>query len=236
MNTRFNPTANGYLHLGHLYLALVNQHVAKRTGGKFIVQIDDNQDHWRQMYGQTKINHFVSELKRDLEWAGLEPSEYVIASEEEETNKEYCLNLACLEMGPVASYPMANVNNWVTLYPFVPELTALKVAQDYRNKIDIVIRGIDLLTEFSLYAYFCKMLKFPLPRHHYIPLFKLNDKPLSSNPMRGEISQKLKVRDYREKGWNNRELIELMEETCLIVRLGGWDFENIQFDPGLFEN
>ena len=55
-NTRFNPSISGALHIGHLYMALVNEMEAHRTGGKFIVRVDDTQDIW---------NHWIKKDERD---------------------------------------------------------------------------------------------------------------------------------------------------------------------------
>ncbi len=38
---RFAPSPNGRLHLGHAYSALLNQHHARRTGGRLLLRIED---------------------------------------------------------------------------------------------------------------------------------------------------------------------------------------------------
>ena len=38
-NTRFAPSPNGYLHLGHAYSALISSELAKKTGGKFFLEL-----------------------------------------------------------------------------------------------------------------------------------------------------------------------------------------------------
>src|SRR6476661_2609621 len=39
--TRFAPSPTGYLHLGHAYAALFAHDLARRSGGKFLVRIED---------------------------------------------------------------------------------------------------------------------------------------------------------------------------------------------------
>ena len=39
--TRFNPTPNGALHLGHVYNILFNEQFAHNNGGKFYVRFED---------------------------------------------------------------------------------------------------------------------------------------------------------------------------------------------------
>src|SRR5947207_4491938 len=38
---RFAPSPNGRLHLGHAYSALLNWRMARQTGGKFLIRIED---------------------------------------------------------------------------------------------------------------------------------------------------------------------------------------------------
>lgn len=38
---RFAPSPNGFLHLGHAYSALLNARLAKETGGRFLLRIED---------------------------------------------------------------------------------------------------------------------------------------------------------------------------------------------------
>ncbi|KAF2835429.1 glutamyl-tRNA synthetase [Patellaria atrata CBS 101060] len=63
--TRFAPSPTGFLHLGSLRTALYNYLLAKRTGGQFILRIEDT-DKKRTVPGATK------RLYDDLRWAGLQ--------------------------------------------------------------------------------------------------------------------------------------------------------------------
>ncbi|TIM22766.1 MAG: tRNA glutamyl-Q(34) synthetase GluQRS, partial [Mesorhizobium sp.] len=38
---RFAPSPNGELHLGHAYSALLNQKLARATGGRLLLRIED---------------------------------------------------------------------------------------------------------------------------------------------------------------------------------------------------
>ena len=38
---RFAPSPNGYLHIGHAYSALRNFDMAQRSGGRFLLRIED---------------------------------------------------------------------------------------------------------------------------------------------------------------------------------------------------
>ena len=62
--TRFAPSPTGYLHLGSLRTALFNYLLARRTGGQFILRIEDT-DRARTV-ADAEIR-----LYEDLKWAGL---------------------------------------------------------------------------------------------------------------------------------------------------------------------
>ena len=63
--TRFAPSPTGYLHVGNIRTALFNFLIAKKSGGKFLLRIDDTDlERSKQFY--------EDEIKRDLEWLGIE--------------------------------------------------------------------------------------------------------------------------------------------------------------------
>ncbi len=62
--TRFAPSPTGYIHVGNLRTALMNYLIARKTGGTFILRLDDtDQERSKQEY--------VDGIKHDLEWLGL---------------------------------------------------------------------------------------------------------------------------------------------------------------------
>jgi len=64
VRVRFAPSPTGYLHVGGLRTALYNFLFAKKTGGKFILRIEDT-DRTRYVEGA------VENLIKTLEWSGL---------------------------------------------------------------------------------------------------------------------------------------------------------------------
>ena len=61
---RFAPSPNGYLHLGHALSALVNFDLARATGGRFILRIEDiDQARCR--------SEFETAIYEDLSWLGI---------------------------------------------------------------------------------------------------------------------------------------------------------------------
>ncbi|VTZ51776.1 Glutamyl-Q tRNA(Asp) synthetase [Methylocella tundrae] len=61
---RFAPSSNGYLHLGHAYSALLNFEMARASGGRMLLRIEDiDIDRCRPEFEQA--------IYEDLEWLGL---------------------------------------------------------------------------------------------------------------------------------------------------------------------
>ena len=63
--TRFAPSPNGPLHLGHAYSAIVAHDLARERGGKFLLRIED-------IDGARSRPELADDFRRDLEWLGLE--------------------------------------------------------------------------------------------------------------------------------------------------------------------
>ena len=62
--TRFAPSPTGYIHVGNLRTALMNYLIARKSGGTFILRLDDtDQERSKQEY--------IDGLFQDLEWLGL---------------------------------------------------------------------------------------------------------------------------------------------------------------------
>jgi len=62
--TRFAPSPNGWLHLGHAYSALIGARAAEQANGTFLVRIEDID------VGRARP-HFVDGIYQDLEWLGI---------------------------------------------------------------------------------------------------------------------------------------------------------------------
>ena len=77
LNTRFNPTTNGYLHVGHLYLVLLNAAYATESGGKFQVRFDDNMAVWVARLGERGLDRYAEAARRDIEWCGVQVDEWM---------------------------------------------------------------------------------------------------------------------------------------------------------------
>lgn len=63
--TRFAPSPNGPLHLGHAYSAVVAHDLARASGGRFVLRIED-------IDGPRSRPELADHFRRDLAWLGLE--------------------------------------------------------------------------------------------------------------------------------------------------------------------
>jgi glutamyl-Q tRNA(Asp) synthetase len=63
--TRFAPSPNGPLHLGHAFSAIVAHDLAKERGGRFLLRIED-------IDGARSRPELAEEFRADLAWLGLE--------------------------------------------------------------------------------------------------------------------------------------------------------------------
>jgi len=63
--TRFAPSPNGALHLGHAYSAIVAHDLAREKGGRFLLRIED-------IDGARSRPELAAEFRADLAWLGLE--------------------------------------------------------------------------------------------------------------------------------------------------------------------
>lgn len=62
--TRFAPSPTGHIHIGNLRSALMNYLIARKTGGTFILRLDDTDR-------ERSKEEYADGIKRDLEWLGL---------------------------------------------------------------------------------------------------------------------------------------------------------------------
>lgn len=63
--TRFAPSPNGPLHLGHALSAIIAHDLARASGGRFLLRIED-------IDGPRSRPELADEFRRDLAWLGLE--------------------------------------------------------------------------------------------------------------------------------------------------------------------
>ena len=234
-NTRFNPTVNGDIHLGHLYMALVNEAEAHDSGGKFILRFEDNQKEWVYRVDYEQRLMYMKSTLEDLDWMNIMVDSVLYQRQMEDDCKKLMIHLnGSCDLGVTDRFmfdnqPEFTFSNMVP-YPYAPYLTANKVIYDSMSYINLVIRGWDLSTEFSLYTFFCDKWGLPKPRQVFLPRLMTYD----VDGLLVEISKTnggSKVSRYRKLGYDPDKLKEELAEACLIDPKGNWLLKNIKEQP-----
>jgi glutamyl-Q tRNA(Asp) synthetase len=74
IRTRFAPSPNGSLHLGHAFSAIVAHDLARERGGRFLLRIED-------IDGTRSRPELVQEFRDDLLWLGISWDEEALQSQ-----------------------------------------------------------------------------------------------------------------------------------------------------------
>lgn len=165
MNTRFSPSLNGSLHVGHLWMAWLNWAWAKESGGRFVLRFDDlapacaGED-------MARAGDWASEGQHLLELAGIVPD-----------------SVSYVSAYQVPGYPMdaGGRNRWLRPPSLEgwdnvgchPALVAARVNADIREGIDAVIRGEELAPELQLYEYLNHALGAAPRQMIYLPRLRV---------------------------------------------------------------
>jgi glutamyl/glutaminyl-tRNA synthetase len=226
-STRFCPTINGPLHLGHLYNILVNVTEAHRSGGKFTIRMDDNTRSWIFKLGIMKIEEFETMLHADLDWLGIYPDKWSKQSELFPEARRLAEELGYrLPLEPFNNFiPPEVIGQNVSYYPMAELYTLQHVLMDYLEEINWCIRGIDLLTENALYGYFCQRFTLQPVRMTYLPRLVFDGDVVS------KTAGKFKLVDFRQMGFDPKTLLVLLGMDCLVDPSHGWQIDNIKPVP-----
>lgn len=227
-NTRFNPSASGPLHLGHVYMALVNESMARESGGRFIVRWDDSHSLYIANFGKDKIFLIRQGQRDDLEWLGLKPDAWINQSDViEDVRKRIAGKVNVFADENPTTYPELIGDDYTPLYPFTPMLTAEKVIMDNDEGVNMLVRGIDLLSEYSLYQYYCKLFGLSSPEHIYLPRLKWAHGDMSKTFGSQSIS------DLRYSGYTPGQVRDMVGKACLRNAPNGWTLRNLMGEPRL---
>lgn len=227
--TRFNPSLNGDLHLGHIYTVLVNRDMASK--GYFILRFDDTSPHLVKGNKVGETYYFMERQLEDLEWLGIVPDRVSLQSdliEKYKTEINFIIDTLTLRDTPAGQHILpkfVRFKDSFVAYPYVPEQTAERVVMDYYEDIRHLIRGEDFSTEYSLYRFFCDYMSYPHPKFTFLPRL---------NTPTGDISKTQKsktVRQYREDGYTASKLLQKLRITCLIDLNRTWKIDNLINHP-----
>lgn len=247
MNTRFNPTASGPLHLGHLYLAKVNEAVARTTGGRFILRIDDTDPCVCLGVHMDDREKYADAISRELKWAGVVFDDVYVQSYKRDevldtmddlllprlnihvdhnNHSQRTSNPLCVP-GCTGNCDFPEIPYETKVEQFNARIAAERVVLDYLDEIDCVIRGDELFGEYALYQYLCFLKGYRLPKHIYLPRLYCDSRSLSKSDGGGELWK------LKSAGYSPDELDDLLRESCLVSRDLPWCVENIVACPTL---
>lgn len=234
MNTRINPTLNGRPHLGHAYLALVNQHEAHASGGRFILRGEDNQASWLKVHTLQEMQSWGREWVRDLAWLGIAPDEVAMESalDDGAWRAVHAHWPRARDTGEFPHVPRV-VGDTAEHYPYTLALTAKVACLDYMQCVGHVIVGHDLLSRYSLYCYCCEVMGIPVPPQTFLPRLVYDD-----GRQIGPVSKHggaLRICDLRDAGRSPDWVMGILRAACLADPSGPWSPGNIRPRPAILE-
>lgn len=228
ITTRFNPTPNGNLHIGHLYILLLNEQAAHQSnGGIFTLRFEDTQPEWIEACGE-KQKEYAEEISESIDRLGIPVDMTVYQSD---PDVQYCVNIYAkrynLEIKPDQKPHRQPINtaSGIELYSYTPGFTLQKVILDYMYGVTMLIRGEELGTEYSLYEYYCDLMGFRHPLHIYLPRLQGLD---------GNISKShggYKVQAMLDNGWTKEQILDKLGQACLKNPRSGWFISNVKERP-----
>jgi glutamyl/glutaminyl-tRNA synthetase len=227
-NTRFNPSANGNLHLGHIYSLLINERFAHDSEGHFYIRFDDTSQAINiEMEYPEKVPAIIEAQKETIEWLGIKVDGWQKQSDILEEVHALMQPRYAILHDPYPHYLPISIrlgNTW-TPYPYTPYQTAERVVMDRMLNITHVIRGEEFMTEYSLYRYFCDIFNYPYPQ--FICLPRLVSKCGDISKTNGGYT----IAELRGNGYKAQEIISLLEHACLNWYHNGWSLYNLKSNP-----
>jgi len=233
MNTRFNPTVNGLLHLGHAYLILLNEGMAHGSGGRFIVRFDDNQIDWLNKLGALQMAHYAEMVREDLDWLEVRVDGWHSQAVMEEglVFQRMMKQAKVTKTGDLPHVPHL-VGSSSAQYPYDRYLCAEKVAMDALNGVTCVVRGAELYGEYGLYCFYREFYGMDVIPHYYI------QRLMAQYGEMADVSKTQgnhKIATCRAQGMSREDVHELLRVSCLKEWRGPWDIHNLKPNPRLIE-
>lgn len=230
VRTRFNPTINGKLHLGHAFTLLVNEYYAHSRNGEFFIRFDDDNLAPNHLSDDDLKNTIKSQVE-DILWLDIRIDGAWIWQSVLHHDIDAILKNVGYETIPEVKPDDHKIPLFVRMgttyiaYPYVVQQTVERVVMDNMLEITHVIRGDDFATEYSLYCYFCQKFGFHTPEFIYLPRL---------TSIFGDISKTnggFKIADFRENGYSPDQLKKMLAKACLIYPNNGWEIYNIKSNP-----
>jgi len=220
MNTRWRPTPYRDFHVGHIPSAYDCWTVAKSSGGKFVLLVDDLCYGWQNLWAQSwSLAHAAERYAADLAWIGCPPDEVVFSTRNAEAHAAAAEQLGLSPPGraggwwtsPAAGMPPPVVRGGVrTVWGgagYHEYYTMCKCVDDHEAGIQAFSRGGDLLYEAEAYDTMWHRLYpagFP-PLQRYVPTICVDAAKMSKSG-----TNAITIRDLRDAGYTGRQVLDTM--------------------------
>lgn len=255
--TRFAPSPTGLFHIGSARTALFNYLYARKTGGKFILRIEDTDK-------ARSAKEYEEDIISSLKWLGLEWDEFYRQSERTNIYKKYLQKIldegkAYLDGNAVR---FKNPNKKVAFEDIIrgkietqtddvgdfviakdldtPLFHFTVVVDDFEMGVTHIIRGEDHISNTPRHILLQEALGFPIPQYAHLPLIFGADRSKLSK-RHGAVS----VNEYKKDGylpeaiinflafigWNPGDEREIFSKEELIKE---FSLERIQKSAGIF--
>lgn len=230
--TRIAPSPTGPMHLGTARTAYFNHLAAKASGGKFILRIDDTDNERSEFRWVEDIVSCMAWLGLDFDALVFQSESKHIYQQRADylfdmgfaitTGKGAHMQLALRELpdaspwvdriaGPqrIAPENVSGFENMTIIKPDgTPTYHFATVVDDIDMGVNLVIRGVDHLTNTAKHALLCRLLGEPMPEHAHVGLLFHKGKKLSKRNV-GEDAP-VTVKDCIDLGFCREAVLNLL--------------------------
>lgn len=220
MTTRFCPSLNGSLHLGHLWMAWLNCAWARQEGGRFILRFDD----LAPAFAGEDTSHqeaYAAEGEELLCRAGIVADETTMLSRYfEEGYPAQIGGHSQWQRGP-------SLESWDNV-GCSPGLVAARVRADMAEGVTHVIRGEELVPELQLYEFLNHQLGGSRRELYFVPRLRvrINGELTTISKTYGNLQLRDLFRLDKPENW-----VERVREVGLKDVDKPISLDNLQPDP-----
>lgn len=229
-NARFSPTPTkgGTIHLGHVWVMLLNREAAHSVGGRFIVRFEDVLGvEMDRSVSPSFLRARCDVMLEEMERMDLMPDLVVWQSEEMPIFRSLTIGGESPEAVGVGDTRMTIIEGAGDRTATSREVgsTAYRVFSDVLHTCDPIIRGHDLLIEDWLYDDTCRRMGVVAPQRIYVPKLSLGDDVMSKSAGTGSVDRLLNA------GHSPEQLIEAILRAAAKDPSAGFNMSNVAPQP-----